>query len=120
MSLQFEASTVPLSGKSIQYFFNHPTTDGNAPWAESPMENTNLLHHRYHFLSILKEGCENYLFKDFHLKSGITIRILTLKSKRKESSETRKARPFPALLFVVQYSQDDNYVDIFTASLSSY
>jgi hypothetical protein len=30
--------------------------------------------------SIDKEPCENYLFEDYRLKSGITIWILTLKS----------------------------------------
>jgi hypothetical protein len=44
------------------------------------MENTKLLHHRYYFLSILKEGCENYLFEDYHWKSGIPIWILALRT----------------------------------------
>jgi hypothetical protein len=29
--------------------------------------------------SIEKRDCENYLFADYHLKSGITVWILTLK-----------------------------------------
>jgi len=79
MSLQSEASTVPSWANP----FSTPSTipqQGNAPWVESSMENTKLLHHRYHFMSILKEGCENYLFVDCHLKSGIKNWILALRT----------------------------------------
>jgi hypothetical protein len=30
------------------------------------------------FMSTLKGNCENYLFEDYHLKSGISIWIFTL------------------------------------------
>jgi len=81
MSLQFKASTVPLWANPFSTSSTIPQ-QGNTPWVESPMENTKLLHHGYHFLSILKEGCENYLFKDYRLKSGIAIWILTLRRGR--------------------------------------
>jgi hypothetical protein len=38
-------------------------------------------------LSILKKGCENYLFEDYHLKSGILIWILTLKTTGRSPQE---------------------------------
>jgi hypothetical protein len=70
-------------------------------------------------LSIEKRACENYLFKDYHLKSGITTRILTLRITGSNTRDAVEISSFPDGPISCQYKPTQKITEMFLFDLQT-